>query len=96
MMDFLIYACIAILFIMLLGLYGQSCYKLGVLSAKGALNIVCEETTDGFMFHNLLSKSFICQSKTYEDGVTILKLKFPTADIIVSMANKTRIIDDTI
>lgn len=96
MIDFLIYACIVILFIILLGIYGQSCYRLGLLNSKGALNVICEETADGFMFYNLLTKSFICQSKTYDDGVTILQLKFTTSDIIISMANKTKVIDETI
>lgn len=92
MIDVLIYGCVALLFIILLGLYGQSCYKLGVMSAKGALNIVCEETKDGFMFYNLLTETFICQSTAYEDGVTILKLKFPSIDIVVSMSSKTKVI----
>lgn len=49
------------------------------------MNILCEETKSGFMFHELLSKAFICQTDDYSSGVEILSKKFPDKTIIVSV-----------
>ena len=98
MTEVLLYTVIGILIIVLLerGRYGRHCYKLGALSAAGALNVLCEESNNGFIFYNLLTDVFLCQSTTYDEGVAILKLKHPYIDIVVSMASKTRIIDEAI
>jgi uncharacterized membrane protein YcfT len=97
MIEVLFYSTIAIIAVVILERYGQYCYKLGVMSSKGALNILCEETKDGFIFYNLLTETFICQSTAYDEGVTMLKLKHPSIDIVVSMAPmRSRIIDETI
>jgi len=96
MMEVLLYSFIGILLIILLELYGRRCYKLGVMSSKGALNVLCEESNNGFIFYNLLTDVFLCQSTTYDEGVAILKQENPYIDIVVSMATKTRIIDEAI
>jgi len=98
MTEILLYAVIGILIIELLDRrrYGRHCYKLGVLSATGALNVLCEESNNGFIFYNLLTDVFLCQSTTYDEGVAILKQENPYIDIVVSMATKTRIIDEAI
>lgn len=98
MIEILLYTVIGILIIELLDRrrYGRHCYKLGALSATGALNVLCEESNNGFIFYNLLTDVFLCQSTSYEEGVAMLKLKHPYIDIVVSMATKTRIIDEAI
>jgi hypothetical protein len=95
--DVLLYSFIGILFIVTLVRYGKYCYRLGVSSTTGALNVLCEESNNGFIFYNLLTDVFLCQSSSYDEGVTMLKLKHPSIDIVVSMAPmRSRIIDETI
>ena len=98
MTEVLLYTVIGILLIVILerNRYGKHCYKLGVFSATGALNVLCEESNNGFIFYNLLTDVFLCQSSSYEEGVAMLKKKNPYTDIVVSMATKTRIIDEAI
>lgn len=94
MMNVLLYSFIGILFIVILIRYGRYCYRLGVSSTTGALNVLCEEDKNGFIFYNLLTETFLCQSADYNSGVSALKNTYPNIDIVVSMASRTKIIDE--
>ena len=96
MSEVLLYSFIAVLFVVVLERYGKHCYRLGAMSTVGALNILCEQSESGFLFYNLLNNVFITQNVDYDTGVAHLKTLYPNIDIVVSMASKTRIIDETI
>lgn len=96
MSDVILYSFIGILFIVVLERYGRYCFRMGSLSTVGALNILCEQSESGFLFYNLLNNAFITQNVDYDIGVAHLKSMYPNIDIVVSMASKTRIIDETI
>lgn len=92
-MDVLLYSFIAVIFVVTLERYGRYCFKQGTLSTKGALNVLCEENKNGFIFYNLLTEAFLCQSDNYESGVSSLKHSYPHIDIVVSMATRTKVIN---
>ena len=96
MSEVLLYGFIAVLFIVTLERYGRHCYRLGAMSTVGALNILCEQSESGFLFYNLLTHVFITQNVDYDTGVAHLKTMYPNIDIVVSMASKTRIIDESV
>lgn len=92
--DVLLYAFIAVIFVVTLERYGRHCFRQGAMSTKGALNVLCEENNNGFIFYNLLTETFLCQSADYNSGVSILKNTYPHIDIVVSMATRTKIVDE--
>ncbi len=94
MMEVLLYSTIFIIAVVILARYGTYCFKQGAMSTKGALNVLCEENKNGFIFYNLLTEAFLCQSENYDSGVSILKNSYPHIDIVVSMAARTKFIDE--
>jgi hypothetical protein len=96
MIEVLFYSTIAVVAVIILDRYGKYCFRLGAMSTVGALNILCEQSESGFLFYNLLNNTFITQNVDYDIGVAHLKSMYPNTDIVVSMASRTRIIDETI
>ena len=96
MIEVLFYSTIAVIAVVILDRYGKYCFRLGALSTVGALNILCEQSDSGFIFYNLLNNAFITQNVDYDTGVAYIKNLYPNTDIVVSMAAKTRIIDESI
>lgn len=90
MSDLLLYHTIGILVLLyIIHWLSVVCFNAGAEYGKSKItpivNIVCEETSAGFIFNELLSKAFICQTNDYSAGVDILTAKFPDKTIIVSV-----------
>lgn len=57
----------------------------GSTRSKAVVNVICEETSSGFIFNELLSKAFICQSADYPTGIEMLTDRYPNKTLIVSV-----------
>lgn len=88
MEDALLYTCCALALIFLIKKYGEFCFNVGIregkLSTVDHINVLCVSDNEGYIFRDLLDESFLCQSKVYEDGLEILKSRFPEKSIIIS------------
>lgn len=68
--------------------YGRFCFRVGYKRGRWAavdhINVLCTTTGDDYIFRELVSENFLCQTRDYDVGVDSLKKRFPGKTIIVS------------